>query len=96
LTGKELKKKYKKELEKALGEKLEVTSKQLQEIERRRDSYTKSSVEYQELEEEREKLVAIYERIFNTKNKYLKAACKKQHPFEHPAYWSGFICAGLS
>ncbi|MDE5102984.1 MAG: CHAT domain-containing protein, partial [Trichodesmium sp. St19_bin2] len=96
LTGKELKKKYKKELEKALGEKLEVTSKQLQEIEPRRDSYTKSSVEYQELEEEREKLVAIYERIFNTKNKYLKAACKKQHPFEHPAYWSGFICAGLS
>ena len=96
LTGKELKKKYKKELEEALEEKLEAAYKQLQEIERRLDSYAEGSAEYQELKEEREKLVAIYERIFDTKDKYLKAACKKQHPFEHPAYWSAFICAGLS
>jgi CHAT domain-containing protein len=96
LTGKELNKKYKKELEKSLDEKLEAAYKQLQEIERRLDSYAKDSAEYQKLEDEREKLRYIYDHIFDSKNKYLKAACKKQHPFEHPAYWSGFICAGLS
>jgi CHAT domain-containing protein len=74
---------------------LEAAYKQLQEIERRLDSYAKDSAEYQKFEDEREKLRYIYDRIFDSK-KYLKAACKKQHPFEHPAYWSGFICAGLS
>ena len=75
---------------------MEAAYKQLQKIERRLDSYAEGSAEYQELKEEREKLVAIYERIFYTKDKHLIAACKKEHPFEHPAYWSGFICAGLS
>ncbi|NEO54949.1 MAG: CHAT domain-containing protein [Okeania sp. SIO3B5] len=95
LTGKELKKKYKKELEEVLEEKLEAAYKQLQEIEVRRNSYA-DAAEYQELEEERAKLSNIYQRIYQTKNKHLKAACKKEHPFEHPVYWSAFICAGLS
>ncbi|NEQ76788.1 MAG: CHAT domain-containing protein [Okeania sp. SIO2C9] len=96
LTGKELKKQYKKELEEALGEKLEAAYKQLQEIEVRRNSYAKDAAEYQELEEERVKLSNIYQRVYQTKNEYLKAACKKEYPFEHPVYWSAFICAGLS
>lgn len=96
LTGKELKKQYKKELEKALEEKLETAYEQLQEIEVRRNSYAKDSAEYQELEEERAKLSNIYQRIYETKNTHLKEMCKLEHPFEHPAYWSAFICAGLS
>jgi hypothetical protein len=66
------------------------------EIELRRDSYAKGSSEYQKLNKEHLKINLIYQHIFDTKNEYLKAACKKQHPFEHPAYWSAFICAGLS
>ncbi|WP_293142163.1 CHAT domain-containing protein [Okeania sp. SIO3I5] len=96
LTGKELKKRYKKELEEALGEKLEAAYKQLKEAKVRRDSYAQDSAEYQEWEKERVKLDVIYQRINYYKNQYLKAACKKEHPFEHPVYWSGFICAGLS
>ncbi|NES71355.1 MAG: hypothetical protein F6K24_42205, partial [Okeania sp. SIO2D1] len=76
--------------------KLEAAYKQLQEIEIRRDSYAKDAAEYQELEEERVKLSNIYQRVYQTKNEYLKAACKKEYPFEHPVYWSAFICAGLS
>ncbi|MGK7919246.1 MAG: CHAT domain-containing protein, partial [Trichodesmium sp.] len=96
LTGKELRKQYRKELEVALGEKLDIAYEQLKEIEVRRESYAKDSAEYQELEEEREKLDVIYQRIYKTKNKDLKALCKEEHPFEHPVYWSAFICAGLS
>ncbi|MGD1808741.1 CHAT domain-containing protein [Dapis sp. BLCC M126] len=96
LTGKELRKQYKKELEAALGEKLDTAYEQLKEIEVRRNSYAKDSAEYQELEEERVKLNDIYQRIYQTKNKHLKEKCKEEHPFEHPVYWSAFICAGLS
>ena len=96
LTGKELRKQYRKELEVALGEKLDIAYEQLKEIEVRRDSYAKDSAEYQELEEERAKLDNVYQRIYRTKNKHLKEKCKEEHPFEHPVYWSAFICAGLS
>ncbi|NEP80321.1 MAG: CHAT domain-containing protein, partial [Okeania sp. SIO3B3] len=96
LTGKELRKKYRKGLEEVLDEKLQGAYEQLQEIEVRRKSYGENSAEYQELEEERAKLSNIYQRIYRTKNKHLKAVCKEEYPFEHPVYWSAFICAGLS
>ncbi|MDJ0554737.1 MAG: CHAT domain-containing protein [Microcoleaceae cyanobacterium MO_207.B10] len=94
-TGKELRKQYKKELEVALGEKLDIAYEQLKEIEVRRD-HAKDSAEYRELEEEREKLSNIYKRIYDTKNTHLKKKWKEEHPFDHPVYWSAFICAGLS
>ncbi|WP_293067293.1 CHAT domain-containing protein [Okeania sp. SIO2B3] len=100
LTGKELKKKYKKaldrELEEALGEKLQEVYNQLKDVELRRNSCAKDSAEYQQWEKERMKLDGIYQRINYDKNEYLKEMCKLEHPFEHPVYWSAFICAGLS
>ncbi|NES68994.1 MAG: CHAT domain-containing protein, partial [Okeania sp. SIO2D1] len=94
LTGKELEEKYGKELEKALREKLKEAYKRFRETKKQRDSHPKDSPEYKEWQKEREKRGKIYDRI-GTTIENLKQKSKEEHPFAHPVYWSGFICAGL-
>ena len=95
LTGKEFKKKYRKELEKVLGEKLDQAYEKLQEAQQQRDLHAEDSPEYKEWEKERIKRNDFYNRIGEIKNKGLKEAVNKEHPFAELQYWSGFICAGL-
>ncbi|NEO51737.1 MAG: CHAT domain-containing protein [Okeania sp. SIO3B5] len=94
LTGKELEEKYGKELEKALREKLKEAYERFRETKKQRDSYPKDSPEYKQWQKEREKRGKIYDRIGRTIEN-LKQKSAEEHPFAHPIYWSGFICAGL-
>ncbi len=95
LTGKEFKKKYYQELEQLLNEKLQLASQKTGAAKQKLDGCAENAPEYQHLQAEYEKRERLEKRILRTRDIRLKAVCQKEHPFEHPEYWSGFICAGL-
>ncbi|NEP90109.1 MAG: CHAT domain-containing protein [Okeania sp. SIO2C2] len=95
LTGKEFEREYYQELEQLLNEKLQLASQKTAAAKQERDGCAENAPEYQQLQAEYEKRVRLEERISGTKDRRLKAVCQQEHPFEHPEYWSGFICAGL-
>ncbi|MGD1700783.1 CHAT domain-containing protein [Dapis sp. BLCC M229] len=95
LTGKEFERQYYQELEQLLNEKLQLASQKKAAAKQKRDGCAEDTPEYEQLQAEYEKRVSLEEKILRTKDIRLKAVCKQEYPFEHPEYWSGFICAGL-
>ena len=95
LTGKEFEREYYRELEQLLNEKLQLASQKTAAAKQKRDGCAENAPEYQQLQAEYEKRVRLEERILRTRDIRLKDVCEQEHPFEHPEYWSGFICAGL-
>ncbi|NES63880.1 MAG: hypothetical protein F6K24_00555 [Okeania sp. SIO2D1] len=96
LTGEEFEREYYQELEQLLNEKLELASQKKAAAKQKLDGCAENAPEYQQLQfeyEERERVEKKISKII--KEEPLKKACQKEHPFEHPEYWSGFICAGL-
>ena len=94
LTGKAFKKKYAKELKKALDESMKQAYQNLQAAKKQHDSYPQDSQEYRQWQEKSAKYQKISDRIGRTIHN-LNHKSKEEHPFAHPVYWSGFICAGL-
>ncbi|MEM1169483.1 MAG: CHAT domain-containing tetratricopeptide repeat protein [Cyanobacteria bacterium P01_H01_bin.35] len=95
LTGKEFEREYYQELEQLLNEKLQLASQKTAAAKQKRDGCAENAPEYEQLQAEYEKRERLEERILRTRDIRLKAVCEQDHPFEHPEYWSGFICAGL-
>ncbi|NEO56027.1 MAG: CHAT domain-containing protein [Okeania sp. SIO3B5] len=95
LTGKEFEREYYGELEGLLNEKLQLASQKKAAAKQERDGCAEDAPEYEQLQAEYEKREWLEERILKTRDIRLKAVCEQEHPFEHPEYWSGFICAGL-
>ncbi len=95
LTGKEFEREYYQELEQLLNEKLQLASQKTAAAKQKLDGCAENAPEYQQLQAEYEKRERLEERILRTRDIRLKAVCQQEHPFEHPEYWSGFICAGL-
>ncbi|NET42726.1 CHAT domain-containing protein [Okeania sp. SIO2B3] len=96
LTGKEFEREYYQELEQLLNKKLQLASQKKAAAKQKLDGCAENAPEYQQLQfeyEERERVEKKISKII--KEEPLKKACQKEHPFEHPEYWSGFICAGL-
>ncbi len=81
-------------MEKDLTEKLKEARERLREAKKQRDSHPQDSSEYKEWQKKRAKQAKIYDRI-GTTIQNLQQKSKEEHPFAHPVYWSGFICAGL-
>ncbi|NEQ77341.1 MAG: CHAT domain-containing protein [Okeania sp. SIO2C9] len=95
LTGEEFEREYYRELEQLLNEKLQLASQKKAAAKQKLDGCAEDAPEYQQLQAEYKKQVSLEKRILRTRDIRLKAVCEQEHPFEHPEYWSGFICAGL-
>jgi CHAT domain-containing protein len=97
MTKKQLKK-YNKPLEEIFAPKLKAAYERGKSLEAQKSNYVEGSPEYQSCQEAAQKAKEDYDRISKEKDKlegWLKEACKQEHPFAHPVYWSSFICAGL-
>ena len=94
MTGTHLKQQYAAAINVSLEERYEQVYAKVKAAQAARDQCDRDSENYAQLEEAYEFWRTIQKRIDQAQQQ-LKQLCRADHPFEHPVFWSGFVCQGL-
>jgi len=94
LTGTDLKQHYAGSIDASLEERYEQVYAQVKTSNAARDACERTSKNYPELEAAYKFWRTLQKRIDQAQQQ-LKQLCRAERPFEHPVYWSGFVCQGL-
>ena len=94
MTGTDLKQHYAGSIDASLEERYEQVYAQVKTSKAARDACERTSENYLELEAAYEFWRTLQKRIDQAQQQ-LKQLCRAERPFEHPVYWSGFVCQGL-
>ena len=94
MTGTQLEQDYADAINASLEERYERVYVEVKAAQAARDQCDSDSENYSQLEEAYEFWRKIQKRIDQAQQQ-LKQLCRADRPFEHPVFWSGFVCQGL-